>query len=224
MSPCVNACGSGQSALSWLDGGGKCAVCRPELVREPIPYLHQNRPPLVPLREMAAVNRDNPFRPPVVAVERPDLVPVGAETTETAVEPLRAIKPPASTVHLDPQTVDEELAEAEQIGAATVRPLLGDALRATGGIVSALPLGKEAGHEVVVHVKDTERRHHRGALTIHEPVTAAQIEEIRRTWPGVALDARYVVPCAGHPNGQTNPPIARSRWSRAWARLLRRTT
>lgn len=64
-------------------------------------------------------------------------VPARAETPETPREPLRAIKPPATVVRLDAQTAAEELADAEQIGAATVRPLLGDALRATGGIVSA---------------------------------------------------------------------------------------
>lgn len=93
MSPCKNDCGSGEAGLSWLDGDDTCARCRPEMPREPIPYLHQGRPPLVPLREMAAIDRDNPFRPPAVAVEPLTPVPAGAETPETISEAQRAVRP-----------------------------------------------------------------------------------------------------------------------------------
>lgn len=201
MSPCINACGSGESGLSWLDGNGECAACRPELAREPIPYLHQNRPPLIPLREMAAVNRDNPFRPPAVAVEPLTPVPVGAETPETITEPLRAIKPPAAVVHLDAQTAAGELAEAEQIGATTVRPLLGDALRAFGPAWTGDFLGFPVRVDATV------------------PDDVIRIEGLN----GEIVSEIRVASESGHPTGQTNPPIARSRWSRVWARLLRRT-
>lgn len=134
MSPCINRkCRSGMSGLSWLDGNGKCAACRPVPKGEPIAYLHQGREPLVPLRELAAIQREALAARPPVAVERPDPVPASGGTLETATEPLRAIKPPAITHHLDAQTAAEEMA-----GDGAAQDRRGLRPRHRGGAVKAI--------------------------------------------------------------------------------------
>lgn len=204
MSACLNpACSTDQPVLSWLDPDYCSHACR-----DAHGPLSEREPDLTCARKACPVVPDTSVRNAMggycsktcIALDTPVQEEAWAAAMGRAIDGGCPDLPPAEAV--EPLT-------PVPVGAETPEPP-SEAQRAALREVCDRFVG-------MIHTRDWPTSVCTRCGKTYQPL-GTRVDEC-----GLCHLRRVNDELSGHPNGQTNPPIARSRWSRAWARLLRRT-